>query len=251
VLPANQLTFDFWLGRDSREGFSRLPRLVRVDGEKRTELAVEMTERPGGNLVLYFADAAAGTKLVLESDATGCVPAFRSEYTVTAAVPTPTTLGTLSATTSVGELEVFTTAGTCTEVLDAAYADLTVVLGAEAKPFADTLSYRVVVDGVAQAFPSRRVAERADLTFRVFAICQTNMYVFPDLSLGKHKMSMRAFLPDGTAVETAELALNLDCDAAEGCSLRSAGTEGAVLWTAASLLLAALHRRRGRVAQRR
>jgi len=249
ALPANQLTFDFWLGRDSRAGaFSSLPRLVRVDGERRTELAVEMSQRPGGNLILRAGELLPGTKLVLESDATGCVPAFRSEYTVTEVHPLPTALGTLAAVTSVDELEVFTTAGTCTEQVEAAYADLTVVLSKEAQPFADGLSFAVVIDGQARPHPSTKLADRAGLTFRVFAVCEPNIHVFPDLSLGKHQVRMRASLPDGTAVETPDMALTLDCaPAADGCSLRSAGTQGALPWSAAALLWGALRRRRGRV----
>jgi hypothetical protein len=96
-----------------------------------------------------------------------------SLFDVVAPAPLPTTLGTLSVTTSVGSVDVVTTDGSCTVAVEAAIADLVVTRSDAARVHGATLAIRTRVDG--QLWADTRTPGDPRLgarsTDRIFAVC--------------------------------------------------------------------------------
>lgn len=192
----------FVYGNDA--GTVNLPRLYREEAGVRTELTLKVTSGGVGVAYLEAADAlAVGTQLVMTEDGLTCYsgePIPERRYVVTAKAAAPNELGMLQAIVRRGPLEV-QVHGLCSDVVDTASAELQVTLSAGAVPFADVLQREVWVDG----------APWMGGTERVYAVCAPDPVVrFPG-TLGKHRALVRATLPDGTRLETPEVAFELRC----------------------------------------
>lgn len=195
----------------------------------------------------------------------GGVPALAdvASWTVTDAVPLPTTLGTLGVeVVASGTVPQPTLNATCDEPMTTTYADLVLAPSTEAAPWSDLFVYETLVDGEvflptvsispfngysgqSQAFGGSWRGRGID---RVFARCGSMTNGLPE---GTHGVSMRARLPDGTVVTTAEVSIRLTCPPdgtlhGSGCSVPTARGQSAMPGFA--LLAAALGwlRRRAR-----
>jgi hypothetical protein len=125
-------------------------------------------------------------------------------------------------------LQVAVINGSCADVIDATYADLSVRPTPDSQPFLALMRYQLVLDGVEVSpfSPSLWAGEGPHQTIdmaralgvaetRVYAVCQLpGPYVEPEsaTSLGHHRAKVRGTLPDGTVHETEEVAFELRCD---------------------------------------
>jgi hypothetical protein len=204
-LPLNLLTLRFKPPRNYYEdGGLSTPRLYRVDGGARTELALTHTALSDGNVLLSpVSPPEVGTRLTLETEQGCSAPGLvRADYVVTSAVAVPAELGSLQATLGRAAMMVPTSRGSCTVTLDAAYADLSVLYTDAARPLADVLEPQLWVDGKPYSWSARQV----------FATCEKyDEYPTVNLTLGKHRAEMRGTLLDGTMLKTAEIELDLRC----------------------------------------
>jgi hypothetical protein len=233
-IPQDQLEFTFRPDReqyDQNDAGRPTPHLYRIEGDARSEIPLELTALAGYPPSFTVKPASAlpaGSKLVLEADAPTCRPEARLEatFTVTEAAPAPTSLGTLKFALQRGLLEVGTRAGSCSETLDVAYADLTLELAAGALPFRSVLAYQWLVDGAPydgffHVLPHGDEGNgRSELgrgVERVYALCEPAASSRPESLLsrtapGEHRVSLRGVLRGGATVETPEVHLELKCD---------------------------------------
>jgi len=145
----------------------------------------------------------------------------RREFVVGDPAPVPTTLGKLAVALGRGMVTVSSVA--CSDDVDAAYADLSVMLSADAQPYEALLRYELLVDGTPTS--SYHAGVRANYTTtlggsalgrgkdRLFSICPPPMMVadWESRPPGTYRVQMRALLPDGSAIATDEVTVNLAC----------------------------------------
>ncbi len=143
-------------------------------------------------------------------------------WTITEAVPLPTTLGTLQVTVGPRTVPQPTWDGSCDvqEATVGASVDLT--LASDAAPWSDVFVYETVVDGAvflpivtaspfngysgqSQAFGGSWLGRGTDF---VFANCGA---VHGGVAPGAHTVFLRGILPDGTIVTTNESTFELTC----------------------------------------
>jgi MYXO-CTERM domain-containing protein len=157
---------------------------------------------------------AAGTELVFEAD-NGCTGTkLSTSVHVKAESPLPTNIGTLSAATHSGPVSV-PASGVCYAPVAASYADLTITLSAEARPFADLLRYELRVDGaISPSYPSpyNPQSDVAPALDRVYALCARQEGVMSrGLAPGKHRVQIVGILPNDTRVASNEVEVELVC----------------------------------------
>jgi hypothetical protein len=171
---------------------------------------------------------APGTRVVIEADAPDCAKSrvLRAEYLITEPAPLPTQLGTLNATVMQGWLTLPNSQGQCTTTLDVPYAQLGLALSPEARPFADLLSYRLLVDGETPwpRFLSRSDAGIVDRRIGLpVALDEARVHGFCDMrgrvaeptwwaDVGVRRASLRGELPDGTVIVSSEAEFELRCE---------------------------------------
>lgn len=156
-----------------------------------------------------------------------------SQFTVGAAAPKPTSLGTLRiGSTGVKALNV-SSGGRCTEVISAAQAEIELGLSAGATPWAAMLRYETYVDG-------EFWAARADATMQlhpagswvgigkdlVYSACGNPVGVAQGVSPGRHQVLLRAYLPgnDTTSLDSNTVEIDLSCGAPSVPPSLDAGT---------------------------
>lgn len=228
-IPSDRLTFSYAPGRETAgtDEDGALPRLYRLEDGGRTEVPLELQPvavvGPGWQLIPR-SPPAVGSKLVLEGAAPSCHAdwSLAAQFTVTAPAPLPSDLGALEVMVQSGSLKVAEYSGGCDRVVDASYADLTLLPSPSALPYKDLFDYTLVVDGKdAAGFSSSSIIEsRLDGgvplpqgTERIFALCRAlpgNPNV-DDVQLGAHRVKLRAKL-DGVTLETPEVQVDLRCD---------------------------------------
>lgn len=218
-VPLDQFKLQFWPGRDAaKETMNSPARLFAVANGARTEVALRSEPMKNANGVVLTPEApvTAGTQLVLEADAPDCSEAkdLSASFLVTSAAPIPSALGKLESTLHHSMLEVATVAGSCSVSIDAAWADLVVMLDAAAKPFADVIVYRLVIDGALESSFASSLIDPEPLSRgqeRVYAACKPNDKLVGNLALGKHRARLRGELPSGATLESDEVELVLTC----------------------------------------
>lgn len=144
-------------------------------------------------------------------------------WTITRAMPKPSSLGSLEAEvgSSASGGRIANGVG-CSETIPAATAHVTLVASADAAPWVDAMVFETLVDGVAwrpdvsaiswaqysggEDFGGSWVARGEDI---VFAGCNGEGGV----ALGAHTVVMRGILPDGTVVESTPVSVVLACSA--------------------------------------
>jgi hypothetical protein len=227
-VPANMVTLSFRPGRESgapgMDASVAAPRLFRIEGETRVSVPFTSSPQPGGNLLWLtpVETQPVGARLVLEADPTSCEDtAFRAELVVSEPVPLPTTVGALEARVKREALGISVINGSCDALVDASFADLEVQLSEAARPYAGLFRHQLFVDGapVGPFYSSLRDGETPPQgQARIFAICAQEGWVSPSaggaVGVGKHRVRMKSELPDGTALETPEVEVELRCDGA-------------------------------------
>lgn len=233
-IPEGWVNFTFRAGRNEGAEFdSRPPRLYAVENDARRELQLvrdPLPGRPGEVFLLTPATPpAAGTRLELEAEDPDCFDSesLRAQFNVGDAAAAPDTLGELRVTLAHQQLEVGTAAGSCSIVIDAAYADLELDLSESARPFADVVAYQLLVDGKPAAAFSASILGDGRLARgheRVYAPCQEYPALIGAVAQGSHRVRMRGELLDGTRVETPDVVFELTC--ADGTTVPDAGAPG-------------------------
>lgn len=159
---------------------------------------------------------------------TGCNAAGfeAATFTVGAAKPLPLTTGALSVKRAFREnTQATTSAGSCTEAVDAAMVDLALDVDAALEPYAPVLSWETKVDdkwwsGQNGGIPSTSAgaALRAHGQLRLFTACDglTPSGRFNGLAPGAHDVSVRAVLTGGARIEAATIRVNVTCGADNG-----------------------------------
>lgn len=157
-------------------------------------------------------------------------------YEVAPAAGRPEQLGTLHAVEHSGEIVVGKQAarGSCIARKVTGYADLSVELSEEAKPYADQLVYELEVDGYhhpryeqTNYRDGRLIApwesELGREQDRIFAACNRELEVYEDIPVGRergfepyldpgrHDVRIIGKLPDGTELRTEPVAVDLVC----------------------------------------
>lgn len=144
----------------------------------------------------------------------------------------PTTLGVLQLDPlMVGDLQVLTRAGSCSEYITAAQVRATLQPSAEAEPWLGAFLFETLVDGQAWA-PSHALVSSAvpggswegrgeDLFYRR---CSESTTLWEGLAAGPHHAVLRATLPGTTVtLETAPVSFVLSCDGDAGVSPADGG----------------------------
>ncbi|HEX5656980.1 MAG TPA: hypothetical protein VFX59_07280 [Polyangiales bacterium] len=207
--PGFQLTAD---------GGTPTPRLYRLEGS--TKVGVPFHSMRIDDFSAWLEPTVAqpvGTALVLELDRPQGCDAQSATYTVTEAKPLPTSVGTLSSTLARKKIEVASGAS-CSETVDASYADFRIALATEALPYASLFTYQTYLDGELAYRFSKNTSTGEGLPQgedRVFTLCgsyagkpQSNNEQSP----GTHRVRFEATLPDGTKLSTPEVSFELRCD---------------------------------------
>lgn len=140
-------------------------------------------------------------------------------FSVGAPAPAPTSLGALVARgATVGDLAV-AGGSRCVETIRAAQVEIELGPSADAAPWEALFRYETFVDGVRFAAPPDAIdpphrgaswkGRRKDL---VFSECDPKDPAFRrGVAEGAHRITMRATLPNGTAVETPAIDVVLSC----------------------------------------
>jgi len=194
----------------------------------------------------------------------------RARFTVTESAPLPTTLGVLAADTE-SHRTITIDSASCDEQVSVCGVAVEIALSAEARPWADALSYSTSVDG--QPWRMARSALFPNVTGGSFVGRGTDVIfarspapadgTAAGTSFGTHTIAMRARLPGTDLIlETAPIEINLDCgdqlmpdggepgteNVSNGCSCSIVGPRAnhsfAWLWSLAVIALLAV--RRGR-----
>jgi hypothetical protein len=150
---------------------------------------------------------------------------------VVADAPRPKTLGVLDAKTETGKIEAGSgDPSECIRTLLARYADVSLRMSAEAKPYAELLRYELRIDGnrywrfsdsAVSPTSERLGASSVGLAKdRVVVSCELSPYLPPvlpglryppALEPGKHQVRMIGSLPDGSELSTNEITVDLSC----------------------------------------
>lgn len=173
----------------------------------------------GSTLVLHATSACAA----LGADGGAVTPVDVGSWTITDAVPLPTTLGTLTVdVVPQGTVPMPVYTGECDQPATTSYAAVTLVPSTDASPWSDLFVYETVVDGTvflpsvtaspfngyssqSQSFGGSWLGRGVD---HVYARCGT---LASGVSEGTHSIAMRARLPDGTVVTTPAVEVTLAC----------------------------------------
>lgn len=198
-----------------------LPRVFRVDGGRHDQVTLQVasvSDDPRSVILSVDPPLEPGAQLTLDVDAPACGGSDRSihtTYTITDAAPPPSTLGTLQVESACGPLEVATMDGSCSAIVGVPYADVSVALSDEARPFEALMTYHLVVDGVADLSYVRAYGASTALprgVERVVAACQPDVSLVNNIVEGTHHILMRVVLTDGKTLETPAVAIDLRCD---------------------------------------
>ena len=145
-------------------------------------------------------------------------------FTVTAAAALPTSTGSLAVKKSAREnLSAWTSSGSCTEPVDAAYVDLEVNVDPALAPYLSVVTWQTKVDGKwwSQEDPidvPSAPSGNAHSYLRLFTPCDGQKSVGRDQGLtdGKHDVEVRAFLAGGAVLTAAKLSVVVSCGLANG-----------------------------------
>lgn len=234
-LPAN--AGGVWLNPGRAYGRDDYDAVLRVsDGDVWTVLAHEDFERSLAMSPRYAIRPSTplvpGTTLSLE--VTGpCPPPEETSklvgsWTITAPIPMPSALGTLTVVTGSSPTagQIGGGAG-CDESFPAAYADISLEVDTSAEPWTDAMVFETLVNGeVYRPYVSLVTWRQADRgegfggswrgrgVDRVFYSCD---------DLAPRVISMRGILPDGTVLETPGVEVALECSRETRRASRDAG----------------------------
>jgi uncharacterized membrane protein YgcG len=130
-----------------------------------------------------------------------------------AALPFPTSLGTLAASAQkVDALTVWTTSGSCTTSVTAAQIDVEITLGSEAVPWGAALTLDTMVDGVrfAHSVLQGGATSKKDTLFMTCS--SSDPGANKGLAEGPHTVLVQASLPGvATVVKTDPITITLAC----------------------------------------
>lgn len=202
------------------------PHLYRVDGDVRTELDITTEERGGLLHVRPRQLVPAGSALVFEYDESCGFPTapgvIGTSFQVGPAAAPPKQAGVVH--TEIKQGAVTVGGATCTVSKAGKYADLTLVLSDEAKPYADGLRYQLVVDGVAVQsygfydgpYSKPDPIGRSILgpgKDRLFVLCGDDDDVDRPgkVAEGVHRVHFEVRLPDDSMVATDDVEIDLHC----------------------------------------
>ena len=231
-VPSDQLRFAFEPARDLQSPYDAgaSPTFYRVDSTGRTQITMDEGAAGRTRVLLVRDPLPAGTRIVAEAEPAACAPdaGLRTEYVVTEARPVPSMLGTLEVSVRRDALQVAVTSGSCHDIVDAAYADLTLTLSEAARPFADVLTYTLLVDDApASSFSGslgggERLERGRD---RIYAVCERSVYTHPTsaVSVGTHQVRMIGTLPKGGVLETPAVEVKLHCGGSRPAAWVDAG----------------------------
>jgi MYXO-CTERM domain-containing protein len=226
TVPANLPGF-VW--QPSREPSAADPnQVVLMRGGNGTPLPFTATARADGTFLITPSDALAEGGYHL-SDTNQCLGGGGpiSTFTLGPAAPLPMQLGTLGARDiQRGSLEVVTSKGSCNEVIDAAYVDISIRLAADAQPWAEALQYETLVDGK----PYRAANDAGQLiplgaswigrgSDRILTRCDSAAPdgTFSGVEPGTHEIAMRATLPGTQVMLTSpSIVVDIQCNVACG-----------------------------------
>ena len=205
------------------------PHLYLVEGNARVELEIVTEYKlqglahvkprkpvpPGGELVFEY-DETCGF-----ATAPGLVSA---SFKVGPEVTPPTEVGFLRAEINRGPVTV-TGGSMCTDSIEAAYADLTLVLSDAARPYADGLRHQLVVDGErVQSYGYHRGPHLLSdpIGASVLGAGKDRLYVrcggssgtrlAGEVAEGAHRVQFEVLLPDDTMIATPAVDVDLRCD---------------------------------------
>lgn len=221
TMPANMVQLLFTSGgsySSSIDGGYAEPRLYRLEGAAKVSLSYSSMVSERSVLITPIESQPAGARLVLEADPAGCLrDPFHAEFTVSEPVALPTELGTLDAQIKREVVEVSVVNGSCSGLVDAAYADLTVLLSEAAKPYAELWRHQLFVDGRPAAVFSSSLAggvRPPQGHARIYAVCDKESWINVgggDLSPATHRVHLTSSLPDGTSLTTPAIDVDLSC----------------------------------------
>lgn len=190
---------------------------------------VEGEAQPGG--VLLGVPLVAGQQLRVQAAdacAIGGRAPFIASVAITPAVPIPSRLGSLSATSPVhGPLTIASDGGGCSREAQAVHVDVALTLSAAAQPWADVLLYETRVDGARYVAaesaihgPPPHVSWMGRGRDRLFALCEGASSPAGEpaaLSPGPHEVQLVARLPGSDArIVSDSIRVELVCPSAPG-----------------------------------
>lgn len=126
---------------------------------------------------------------------------------VTEPMAPPRVLGALRVQTAQGVIEV-NDDPSCGRDASAAYADIDLTLSEEAVPYAGMLRYLLLADDQVTYGAPRG---KGPANFRVYALCDEEQARYPGLTPGRHRVAVRALLPDDSLIETHAVKVDLRC----------------------------------------
>lgn|GEM_PF-5009653 len=147
---------------------------------------------------------------------------IESSLDVTAAVPLPTTTGTLAvATTARATKSVVTSSGSCTESADASMVRLALDLDRKLLPFADAVAWETKVDGQhwSQALGRLSASENVRTVLNLFTTCDSDGTAHRDdgLEAGVHSVEVRPIVVgSGASIAPATITVTVSCGADNG-----------------------------------
>lgn len=230
-----------------------------------TPLAFTATKAGDGYLLVTDEPLAASTSYVLTDNNT-CDPGFPSTpptrtFQTGSAAPLPTSLGALLHTSIRGPLDVWTSSGSCTTPVDAAYVAISLSLAPDAMPWRNALHLETLVDGVhwGDALDVLTGTDPVRLVDTIYRVCATtDQGASPGVDGAMHEVVVRATLPGSTlSLTTAPITIQLACESdpdepdpmhppehesSGGCAATRSGSAALVLLV---LAVVALRRRRG------
>lgn len=236
-VPADLFAVFFKPGINADPESSQAPgaRLYRVSGWKREAIPLTLEPTyPDGFLVKPQQALPAGTVVAFEADSPTCgggTKEITATYTLSEPRPIPASLGTLQVTVARATLVLPSNDGSCAAPLDVAHADLTLVPAPSAAALDGLLHYVLLVDGkpVDRTPDYRRDVTQSALSGseRVVGVCPQpgspppsqntvrpwrGRFSFDDVALGAHRAKLVGTLPNGTVLETEEVAFDLQCE---------------------------------------
>jgi hypothetical protein len=215
-----QFTYTPALDLSPDGGMTGPARMYVVENAVRRALPYQQIGGTRAFVLTPLEELAVGTHIEFEADAASC-PSSQSiatRFVVTEPRTAPTSLGALSVAIERDVLTVAVSSGSCTDPIDAAYADLTVELSGDALPFVDVLRYELRVDGRPQPSFVGSAEEKDALLARgqdrVYVVCNKpheRSRPYHPLSAGKHRVQMVGVLPNGSRAYSDEVEIELQC----------------------------------------
>ena len=228
TVPANAPAFPFELSSRDDRSVGAAPVLRDASG-------VLVSSHVLGQLLVPDASLAPGATYTLTLDELcTALPdagheARTQSFTTAAEAPLPSAVGTVSATTAGGRVEVSTSRGSCTLTVDAAVAKLSLAPSAAVAAFAAITQFETFVDGASWA-TSRYGSFGAGSAYLlrhanvVFAQCgDRNAGDDSGVTLGHHVIEVRAHVAGAAAdPPPARIEVDLACATADGSALSDA-----------------------------